>query len=106
MMERIWSDILDRFGQNVTLQGEEETVCKALIQPWLERKTEQEPHGPLGLGRKDLFRYLGPPEYPVGLDTIGVWKGQAYRVQSAHILGEGICPYWWAVLYPRDEAAL
>lgn len=106
MMQRFWNEILERFGQDVTLRGAEDQACKAVIQPWLDRNTEQQAPGPLGTGRKELFRYMGPLECPVGPDTIVVWKDRDFRVQSAHVVGEGICPYWWAVLYPRDEAAL
>lgn len=103
MMERLWADILARFGQDVTLRGEETSSCKAIVQPWLERGTEQEVPSPLGLGRQDKFRYLGPADRPLDLDTVVVWNGQEYRVGSAHLLGEGICPHWRAMLYPREE---
>jgi len=106
-MERLWDGILERFGQDVTLRdGENETPVRALVQPWLERSKEQEVPGPLGLGRQDRFRYMGPARHPVGLDTVVEWKGRAYRVQWAQLVGEGVCPYWWAVLYPREEGAL
>lgn len=106
MMEQIWDGILERFGQDVILRGEEDAACKAIVQPLLDQKTQQEVPGPLGTGRKDLFRYIGPAGYPIGPDTIVEWNGQDYRVQSAHLLGEGVCPYWRAVLYPRDEVEL
>lgn len=103
-MDWMWNDILERFGQDVTLRGAEGDVSvKALIQPCLERDREQERPGPLGLGRQDRFRYMGPAGNPLDLDTLVEWKGRAYRVQSAHLMGEGICPHWWAMLRPRDE---
>ena len=106
MMEQMWNEILERFGQTVTLRGEQEVSCRALVQPWLERKTEQEVPGPLGFGRKDLYRYMGPAQHPLGLDTVVVWNGRDYRVRSAHKVGEGVCPYWWAVLFPGDGVVL
>ena len=106
MMEWMWNHILDRFGHAVTLRGGEEAVSlRALVQPVLDQGREQETAGPLGLGRQDRFRYMGPAGYPLDLDTIVEWNGREYRVQAAHLVGEGVCPHWWAVLYPREEAA-
>lgn len=107
MMERIWSDILSRFGQEVTLRKGEETISlRALVQPVLERGRDQEVPSPLGLERQDQFRYMGPAWHPLDLDTLVEWKGKDYRVRSAHLAGEGVCPHWWAMLCPREEAAL
>lgn len=107
MMERMWSNILNRFGQEVSLRRGEDTVfLRALVQPILDRGEEQEVPSPLGLERQDRFRYIGPAEHALDLDTLVEWKGQDYRVRSAHLVGEGVCPHWWAVLYPREEAAL
>lgn len=103
-MERMWGDILDRFGQDVVLrEGEQAVPLRALVQPLLERGEDQEVPSPLGLRRQDRFRYMGPAGHPLGPDTLVEWKGKDYRVRSAHLAGEGICPHWWAVLYPRDE---
>jgi len=107
MMERMWNDILKRFGQQAVLRsGESEVPVKALIQPCLTREREQQAPTPMGLGRQDLFRYMGPAEHPIRLDTLVEWKGREYRVQSAHLVGERVCPHWWAILYPRDEVAV
>lgn len=103
-MERMWADILERFGQDVVLRGTETAACKAMVQPLLDRGAEQETASPLGLGRQDWFRYLGPAGYRLDLDTVVEWKGKEYRVGSAHLMGEDICPHWRAVLYPREEA--
>ena len=106
-MEREWQAILARYGQKVTLRGGEVDIsCRALVQPVLDQGKDQEVHSPLGLGRQDRFRYLGPAQYPLDLDTLVEWNGRDYRVQSAHLVGEGICPHWWAMLYPRDEVDL
>ena len=106
MMRQLWDDILTRFGQEVTLRGEEAVTCRAIIQPCPHRSGGQEVPGPLGLERQERFRYMGPAEHPLHPDMVVEWKGLAYRVQSAHLMGEDICPHWWAMLSPRDEEAL
>lgn len=107
MMERLWSNILNRFGQDVTLRKKEgDVTLRALIQPCMERGIQQELPGALGLGRQDRFRYFGPAQYPLDLDTIVVWKEKGYRVQLAQLAGDGVCPHCRAVLYPREEAAV
>ena len=107
MMEQTWNRILERFGQEVTLREKENSVSlRAIVQPWLDSGKDQVVHEPLGLGRRDRFRYLGPVQCPVSLDTVVEWGGREFRVQTAHLVGDGICPHWWAVLYPREEAAL
>lgn len=107
MMARIWDHILNQYGQDVVLRkGEEETSLRAIVQPCPDSGKDQEIHSPLGLGRQDRFRYLGPARCPIDLDTVVEWKAERFRVRSAHLVGEGVCPYWRAVLYPREEAAL
>lgn len=106
MMERMWNDILECFGQEVLLRGEKGGVTvKALIQPCLERNREHEIPGPLGLERREQLRYMGPAGHPLDTDTVVEWKGREYWVQSAHLVGEGVCAHWWAILFPRDEVA-
>lgn len=107
MMERLWSGILERFGQDVTLRsGQSRVPVQALIQPYLEKGGEQELPGPMGLERQSRFRYIGPAGHPLDLDTLVEWKGKDYRVQRAQLVGEGVCPHWWAVLRPGEEEAL
>ena len=106
-MEQEWKGILARFGQEITLRKDgEERLIRAFVQPAMDRSGDQEVPTPMGLGRQDRFLYLGPADHPLDLDTLVVWKGQEYRVQAAHRMGEGVCPHWWAMLYPRDEAAV
>ena len=106
-MEQTWQGILNRYGQAITLrQGENAVSLRAFVQPALDRGTEQEVPGPLGLGRKDRFLYLGPESHPLDTDTLVEWNEREFRVQSAHLVGEAVCPYWWAMLYPRDEVVL
>lgn len=107
MMERLWDSILERFGENVTIRKDEvDVLTRALVQPCLEKGKEQELAGPMGLGRQERFRYMGPVRYPLDLDTTVEWKGRRFRVQWAQLVGEGVCPHWWAVLCPREEGAL
>lgn len=107
MMERTWSDILRRFGQEAMLHTREgDFSVRALVQPCLDRGGQQEAAGPLGLGRQDRFRYMGPPDRPLDLDAVVECQGRAYRVLSAHLVGEGLCPHWWAMLCPRDEVGI
>ncbi len=104
MMEQTWRDILERFGQDVVLHNKESDVTvRALIQPCLDRSKDQEIPSPLGLARTDRFRYIGPSGHPLDTDTLVEWKGGELRVQSAHLVGEGVCPHWWAMLCPREE---
>lgn len=106
MMEREWRGILARYGQAVTLQtGTERVSLRAFVQPARDRGRDQEVPSPRGLGRQDRFLYLGPPEHPLDGETLVECGGQRYRVQAAHRMGEGVCPHWWAVLYPREEGA-
>lgn len=107
MMEQVWVDILERFGEDVTLHKKEVDIpLKALIQPCLKREREQERPGPLGIGRRDYFLYMGPAQVDIPLDTVVEWRGKEYRVEHAHLVGERVCPHWWAALYPREEAAV
>lgn len=105
MIEHLWEDILDRFGEDVILHGRaEDVVLRAIVQPVLDQGREQETAGPLGLGRQDRFRYLGPAACPLDLDSVVEWRGKTHRVRAAHLAGTGICPHWWAVLCPGEEA--
>lgn len=107
MMDREWRAILARYGQETVVYDGEKTPgvrVRAFLQPVLEKSREQEVSSPLGLRREDRFLYLGPVDAPL---TAGVsrveGRGQAYEVQSAHMVGES---HWWAVLRPRDKEAI
>ena len=105
-MERAWNEILARFGQEVTLRGEETVSTRAIIQPFLDRNEDQAAPTPLGLERQERLRYMGPARHPLGPDTVVEWMERQFRVKAAHLVGEGICPYWWALLEPREEGRL
>ena len=103
-MEREWRGILNRFGQQVILyRGEKEIPLRALLQPVLEQGKAGQLPTPLGVSCQEKLLYLGPPDQVLDLDTLVEYRGRQYRVSNAHMVGQGICPYWWAVLYPRDE---
>lgn len=107
MMEREWRRILNRFGRQVILyRGEEQVPLRALVQPVLEKNELPQLPTPLGLSGQERLLYLGPDDQPVDPDTVVECGGRQYRVQNAHMVGRSICPYWWAVLCPRDEVAL
>lgn len=107
MMDRQWKNILARYGRQVTLhRAQGDVPVRAFVQPVPERRRDQEVPDPLGYARQDSLVYLGPGEHPVDLDTTVECGGRDYRVRSAHRMGEGVCPYWWAWLYPREEAAV
>ena len=108
-----WRQILSRYGQNVTLHrqdGEEGTVCRAFLQPALERRGEgyQTLPTPLGLVRQDQWIYLGSPE--VSLDTLGdgyvAWGERKFSIRAAQpvYLGDELA-YWWGLLVIRDADA-
>ena len=63
MMERIWDDILECFGQEVTLsEGEEAVTLHALIQPILER--DRRPLPPWGWNGGSGFAIWDPLNRP------------------------------------------
>ena len=107
MMEREWRGILNRYGQQVMLyRGEEAVPLRALLQPVLEESKTQQLPTPLGLSSQEKLLYLGPPDQTVDVDSLVECQGRQYRVRNAHKVGQGACPYWWAVLCPRDEVTL
>lgn len=104
-MEREWKAILNRYGQELTVENEGgRTSVRAFLQPVLERGQEQSVPTPLGLRREDRFLYLGPAELELTAGESWVcWNGQDYEVQSAHPVGGTKPHHWWAVLRPVDR---
>ena len=109
-MTGAWGRILEKYGQRVTVckEGQEEGVlCRAFLQPALERRGEgyQTLPTPLGLVRRDQWIYLGGPE--VSLDGLGdgyvAWGGHRLSIRAAQplSLGEELAD-WWALLSVRD----
>ena len=100
MMERQWAAALARFGQEITLtapEGEPVTL-RAFLQPILEPS-------PLGARREERWLYLGPPENALTAgETIAVWNGRKFSVETARQVWAGGSPsHWWAVLRPEDR---
>ena len=105
-----WERILSRYGQNITLHrqdGEEGTVCRAFLQPVMEKSADffQRQPTPLGLVRQDRWICLGGPE--MNLDQLGdgyiAWGDLTFTVRSAQpvYLGDKLV-YWWGLLAVRD----
>ena len=108
MMEQEWAAILARFGQEVTLTAPEgEPVSlRAFVQPRLDRQPQLVP-SPLGERREERWLYLGPPENALTAgETVAVWNGRKFSVETARQVWAGISPsHWWAVLRPEDKEA-
>jgi len=106
MMDREWRAILRRYGQPVTVYGQEDagqTVC-AFLQPVMEKGKEQNVPSPLGHRREERILYFGPGDVPLMADVGRVeCQGQVYDIQTAHAEGGKRPHHWWAVLRPRDE---
>ena len=107
-MEREWAAVLARFGQEVTLTetGAETISVRAFLQPILEKQPQLEP-SPLGARREERWLYLGPPENALTAgETVAVWNGRKFSVETARQVWAGISPsHWWAVLRPEDKEA-
>ena len=103
MMDREWTAILARYGQNVVLHRDGGKVqLRAFLQPVLDQRGEQAVPTALGLRREDRFLYLGPRDVPLDPSMWVEWDGRGYDVQSAHSVGDS---HWWALLRPRDKEA-
>ena len=105
-----WERILSRYGQTVTLyrQGQEEgTVCRAILQPVREKRSDffQRQPARLGLVRQERWICLGGPD--MALDELGggyiAWGEQTFTVRSAQpvYLGDELV-YWWGLLAVRE----
>ena len=107
-MTGAWGRILEKYGQRVAVvRGGEETVCRAFLQPALERREDWYQHlpTPLGVARRDQWLYLGPPETALdGMeDGYVAWNSTQFEVWAAQKVCIGEEPvYWWALLAVRD----
>lgn len=105
MSGRLWEALLRQYGQPVTLRnGEETAALHAFLQPVPDRSESQRP-GPRGVEEQGRFLYLGPARCPLDRDTVVLWRGMRLRVRTALRRGDPLCPHWWAVLAPAQEAA-
>ena len=107
-MTGAWGRILEKYGQRVAVVRDgKETLCRAFLQPVMERREDwfQSLPTPLGEARRDQWLYLGPPE--VSLDSLGdgyvAWRDAKFDVRAAHsvCIGEETV-YRWALLAVRD----
>ena len=108
-MRAAWRRILERYGQRVAICRDDgtETLCRAFLQPVLERREDwfQRLPTPLGTARRDQWLYLGPPETALDgrEDGYVAWNNVHFDVRAAQpvCLGEETV-YWWALLAVRD----
>ena len=98
--------ILERYGQKVTVQAGESTVsARAFLQPVPERGEQaREEVTPIGWTDGRLWLYLGQMALEE-TDTLG-WNGWTFRVHSCrpYYVGDRLSHYW-AVLEREREAA-
>lgn len=102
-MTRWVERILDRYGQEVTVEheGEAETV-RAFLQPVTERDEAVPEIAETGWLDGRLWLYLGRKAVEAG-DFV-VWNGRRFRVRSgrSHYIGGAFC-HWRAVLERARE---
>ena len=107
-MTGAWGRILEKYGQRVAVVRDgKETLCRAFLQPVMERREDwfQSLPTPLGDARRDQWLYLGPPE--VSLDGLGDGYVAGNRMKFDVRSAQRVCigdeaVYWWALLTVRD----
>lgn len=109
MNRALLGTILRRYGQSVTITGQDgtRTDARAFVQPILERgETDlQVRPTPLGTRRGDRYLYLGAAEVPVRAGDRVEGLGLAFRVQTAQPIPVGdAISHWWAILRVKGEA--
>lgn len=105
MTDRV-RQVLDRYGQEITLCREgTETVIRAFLQPAAE-KGEQAPDTATALGWMDRRQWLYLGQESLDPGDVLVWKNMGFRVRSCrpYYIGEALSHYW-AVLEKEREAA-
>jgi hypothetical protein len=111
-MKATFEMLAQQYGQTVVCYDENGQVTgegKAFFQPITQEKW-QKSAGALGAYRTDRFLCLAPAGLSLGEPGDGGWverDGGLYQPIVVHpvYLGEEQT-HWWAVLEPRDEAAL
>lgn len=105
MMDHWFEEVLDRYGQSVTMRRGEETVeAQAFFQP-VTQQQEGAPFTVTALGTVDdrLWLYLGMQAVECG-DTV-IWNGKNFRVRSSRPYYVGtVLSHWWAMLEAEREA--
>lgn len=102
-MTRWIEEILERFGQEVTVEheGAAESV-RAFLQPIMERNEAVPETAAIGWLDGRLWLYLGRKAVEAG-DLVR-WNGQRFRARSgrSHYIGDTLC-HWRAVLERARE---
>ena len=105
MMDHWFEEVLDRYGQAVTVRRGDETVeARAFFQP-VTQQQEAAPFTVTALGTVDdrLWLYLGTQAEECG-DTV-IWNGKDFRVRSSRPYYVGtVLSHWWAMLEAEREA--
>jgi len=106
MDERVWKDLLERYGQRVTLvRAGERTPVRAFFQQVREK---EEGWVPTPLGGRPLGRYLylGPPEEALEEVDALEWNGGSYRLIRVREtpVGERTA-YRWALAEEMDRGS-
>ncbi len=100
----LWGDILEQYGQRVSLwRGEEVREVRAFFQP-VEEKTAGETPTPLGVAPAGKWLYLGPAEEPLEDVERLAWRGRWFQLLRCREVpwGEGTA-YRWAVAEEMDK---
>jgi hypothetical protein len=111
-MRATFEALAEEYGQEVVCfdeSGRETGRGKAFFQPITQEKW-QKTAGALGAYRTDRFLCLAPAGLSLGEPGDGGWVEQGggqYEPIAVHpIYLGGEQTHWWAVLEPRDEAAV
>lgn len=104
MMEREWSAILRRFGQDVRVvtDGQERQI-RAFVQNILDKEDQLVPTS-LGMRREEQVLFLGPAD--AGLrprESAVFWQNREYEILSTREVGDG--HHCWAILRAKEVGA-
>lgn len=98
--------VLDRYGQEVTVEsGMETRAIRAFLQPMTEQGEEARGDPtPLGWTDGRLWLYLGQTALEAE-DTLA-WNGMTFRVRSCrpYCIGQELSHYWAALERKREAA--
>lgn len=102
-MVRLWSSVLEQYGQTVTLRSGSGTVpVRAFFQPVEEKAPGMVPTA-LGMAAAGKYLYLGPAE--AGLEDVEElgWNGRGFRILRSrdYLVGDELI-YRWAICEEMD----
>lgn len=104
MDERVWKDLLERYGQKVTLMGAEgEVSVRAFFQPVKEKK-DGEAATAIGIRPLGKHLYLGPADVAVEEGEEVRWNGASFRFHRVRCVpvGDKIA-YRWGLCEELDR---